>query len=598
MARTKQLDEHPKVAAYVRGVLGGEIVVGRYARLAVERYERDKREADARGIWLDAEEGHFAIDFIECLRHSKGEWAGEPLELEPWQAFIVWNLFAWKREDHQGRYKRAGGGVRRFNTAFVKVARKNGKSTLGAAIGHKLFVADNEAGAEVYTAATKLKQAKIVHDEAKRMVKRSPGLKNLITVLRDNLSIDATNSKYEPLASDSETHDGLNVSGAIVDEVHAHPDRGLWDVIETATGARRQPLMLAITTAGTSVNAESIYYELREYSIKVLEGLVRDDTWFAVLYELDAAEYDTDGQQTSPGDDWTDEATWPKANPNLGVSVKLDDLRRKAKKAKETPAAAQNFRVKHLDEEVEGVNAWLPMGLWDANAGDVDWYAPEGLRPEAIERWRGRAAWAAADLASVSDLTALVLAIPDDDGSIDLVSFCWCPRDNAIGRQRDKRVPYVTWAELGLMELTEGDSVDYDRIRAVLRMIRDEWGIDVREVGCDPFNARYVLTRLEEEDEFLVHEHKQGFLSMNTPIKATEKLLLDRKIRHGGHRPTGWCVSNVVVVLDAAGNKKFAKDKAREKIDLAVAAVMAVGRAVESPDDDDGASVFYPGEAA
>jgi len=593
----KRIDEHPKVTAYVRGVLAGEIVVGRYVRLAVERYERDKRDGEARGIWLDAEEGRFAIDFIECLRHSKGEWAGEPLLLQPWQAFIVWNLFSWKREDHQGRGKRAGPGVRRFNTGFIKVARKNGKSTIGAAIGHKLFVADNEAGAEVYTLATKLKQAKIVHDEAKRMVKRSPSLNSLVEVLRDNLSIDATNSKYEPLAADSDTLDGLNTSGAILDEVHAHPDRGLWDVIETSTAARRQPLMVAITTAGLTVNPESIYYELREYSIKVLDGLVTDDTWFAMLYELDEGTYDGEGQVISAGDDWTHEENWPKANPNLGVSVKLDDLRRKAKKAQETPAAAQNFRVKHLDEEVEGANAWLPVGLWDANAGEhqENWYGPEGLRPEQIERWRGRAAWAGADLSSVSDLTALVLAIPDDEGFVDLLAFCWCPRDNAIGRQRDRRVPYLTWAEHGLLELTEGDSVDYDRIRAVLRMVRDDWGLDVREVAADPHNARYVLTKLAEEDGFEVVEHRQGFLSMNSPIKTTEKLLLDKRIRHGGHRALAWCVSNVVVVTDAAGNKKFAKDKAREKIDLAVAAVMAVGRAVESPDDA-GGGVFYAGD--
>lgn len=592
------MTEHPKVTAYCRGVLAGEIVVGRLVRLAVERYERDKREGEARGIWLDCDEGHFAIDFIECLRHSKGEWAGQPFVLEPWQAFIVWNLFAWKREDHQGRHKHAGGGVRRFNVGFIKVGRKNGKSTLGAAIGHKLFVADNEAGAEVYTLATKLKQAKIVHEEAKRMVKRSPGLNNLVTVLRDNLSIDATDSKYEPLASDADTLDGLNVSGCVLDEVHAHPDRGLWDVIETATGARRQPLMVAITTAGLSVDPESIYFELREYSIKVLEGLVDDDTWFAVLYELDGKEYDAEGQEISAGDDWTDESCWVKANPNLHVSVRLDDLRRKAKKAVLTPAAAQSFRVKHLDEEVEGANAWLPVGLWDANSGDVDWYGPEGLRPEIIERWRGRDAWAAADLSSVSDLTGLVLAIPDDDGFVDLVPFCWCPRDNAIGRQRDRRVPYLTWAEHRLLELTEGDSVDYDRIRAVLRMVRDDWGLEIREVTADPHNARYVLTKLAEEDDFEVTEHRQGFLSMNSPIKTTEKLLLDKRIRHGGHLPTAWCVSNVVVVQDAAGNQKFAKDKCREKIDLAVATVMAVGRAVESPGDAGGTGVFYAGDPA
>ncbi|MBN2024070.1 MAG: terminase large subunit [Pirellulales bacterium] len=560
----------PRVVEYIEGVLSGRIVTGRLARLAVERHVRDLAEGAKRGLWFDYEDAQFTLDFVECLCHSKGEWAGRPIHCEPWEAFLYWVPFGWKKAD----------GNRRFNTVILIVARKNGKSLLGAAAGHRLTVADNEPGAEVYTFATKKDQARIVHEEARRMVRRSPSLRRRVAMHKDNLSIEATDSKYAPLASDSDTLDGLNVHGAIGDELHAHPDRGLWDVIETATGARRQPMMWGITTAGRGDDPNSLYQELAGYSRKVLEGLVEDDSWFALIYQMDGATYDEAGAEVRPADDWTDEANWIKANPNLGVSVKIDDLRRKAKKAKETPAALANFLQKHLNVEVAAAAAWLPAGLWDRCRGEDPLYGPEGLLPAQIERWRGRPCFAGADLSSVDDLTAVVLAIPMDDGCIDVVPFCWCPRENAIGRQRDRRVPYVTWAERGLLELTEGDSVDYDCLRARLRQVRDEWGLDVQEIAMDPHNAIYVATRLADEDGFTVFEHRQGFLSMNDPIKQTQKRLLDRRLRHGGHKVLAWCVSNVVTRTDPAGNIKFDKEAASEKIDLAVAMVMAVGRAL------------------
>jgi len=560
--------ERAKYQSYIDDVLSGTIVTGRLLRLAVQRHVADLATGDERGLRFDHDEACFAIRFIEMLKHSKGEWANQPLILEPWQAFIVAMLFGWKKTD----------GRRRFATGWVKVARKNGKSTLAAGIGMKLFVADGEEGAEVYTAATKRDQAKIVHEEAKRMVRKHPSLKRIVTINRDNLSIKETNSIYAPLGADADTTDGLNISGAIVDEVHAHKTRDLWDVIDTGTGSRRNPLLFVITTAAAGLNVESVYWEQRNYSMKVLEGQVEDDSWFAYIAELDDAIYDENGGTVAAGDDWTQEAVWIKANPNIGVSVKLDDLRRKFKHAIESPAAANNFRRKHLNQDIEDFFAWLPAGLWDANAGG-QWYDKDGLLPEVAERLRGRKCWGGCDLSSVSDLTALVLAFPTEDGTIDVLPWFWCPRENAVGRSRDKRVPYMMWAQRKQMDLTEGNSVDYDAIRDKMRHLRDDYGFEMQEVAFDPHNARHILTLLDR-DGFTVFEHNQGILSMNDPCKQTRAALLDRRLRHGGHKPLAWCVSNAVAWTNSDGNEKLDKQRSAEKIDGAVALVMAVHRAL------------------
>lgn len=571
--KAKEVQLDPRVQAYCDGVLAGEIIAGRLVRLAIERHLSDlARAADGWEYFFDADEANFAIAFCECLRHSKGrKWAGKRLTLEPWQCFLVAVLFGWRRKSD---------GYRRFRVCYAEVARKNGKSTLGAALGLKLFVADGEEGAEVYSAATKRAQAKIVHEEAKRMTRKSPGLAQIVTITRDNLSIAATNSKYEPLEANADTQDGLNVSGAIVDELHAHKTRETWDVLESATGARDQPLLIAITTAGDGGDKQSICWENRTYSVKVLEGIVDDDTWFAYVACLDEARYDEEGNEVAPADDWTDRKNWPKANPNWGVSINPDDLDRMFVKAQAMPAAQHNFRRKRLNQWIASDVSWLPTGLWDANKGET-WYGPEGLLGEILDRYRGQPCCVGGDLSSVSDLTALVFAFRMGE-FIDLLPFCWCPRENAIGRQRDKRIPYLTWAQRGQLFLTEGDSVDYDAIRALLKKARDEWKFKIEEIAFDPNNARYLVTCLTEQDGFTapeqVIEHLQTTQFMNDPIKQTEKLLLDRKLRHGGHEPLAWCVSNCVLYKDTGGRVRFDKKKAGEKIDLAVAATMATGR--------------------
>ena len=376
MARATRDDP---VTAYARAVAEGQILTNRLVRLACERHLDDLSSATARGLRFDTAAARHAIDFFGFLRHSKGEWAGQTFALAPWQAFVVGCLFGWQRSD----------GLRRFRTAYCAVPRKNGKSTLSAGIGLYLLVADGEQGAEIYSAATTRDQARIVFDEAKRMVGSSPALKRRVGILINNLHVAATASRFMPLSSDSSTMDGLNVHGAIIDELHAHRTRHVVDVLETATGARRQPLLFEITTAG--YDRHSICYEHQDYSIKVLEGTVPDDSWFAFIAAADE------------GDDWTDPEVWRKANPNFGLSVKEDDLARKAEKAIALPGAQNAFRRMHLNEWTEQAERWIDLAAWDACDG-----------PVALELLRGRPCFGGLDLSTTTDVTALAWVFPPD----------------------------------------------------------------------------------------------------------------------------------------------------------------------------------------
>lgn len=373
---------HP-VVRYVRGVLDGSVPASLMIRRAVERYVRDLEMGAGRGLHFDRVAAQYAIDFFGLLKHSKGEWAGRTFELSPWQQFILWNLFGWKRED----------GLRRFRTAFVMVPRKNGKSTLTAGIGLFLLTVDGEAGAEVYSAATKRDQAKILWEEAVRMAQSSPPLRNMVEHWRssDTLSVSATASKFQPLGADGDTLDGLNVHGALIDELHAHRTSEVVDVLQTATGARRQPLQFEITTAGFDQNG--IGHQHYEYARNILNQVFDDDTWFCFIAEIDE------------GDDWQDEQTWAKANPNLGVSVYIDTLRKNAYEAKNRPQALTNFLCKHLDRWVQQSERWIPIEAWDAGE----------LEPD-VASLAGRHCYGGLDLSSKIDITAFDLFFPAADG--------------------------------------------------------------------------------------------------------------------------------------------------------------------------------------
>ena len=556
-----------KAERYVDDVLSGRQVACEWVAKACQRHRRDLKEGHERGLWFDKEAAKVAIAFFGLLKHSKGEWAGKPVTLEPWQQFHIWSLFGWKRAD----------GTRRFRTSYLEVARKNGKSLMASGVGLLLLVADGEMGCEVYTAATKFDQAKIVHSEAIRMVNKSPLLQKSLKVYVNNISDLSTESKFVPLGADSKTLDGLNVHGALVDELHAHPDGALWDVLETATGARRQPLMYSITTAGDS--RSSFCFQMHEYTQKILDGVLHDDSFWGCIYTLDKS---ADGVY-----DWEDSSQWVKANPNLGVSKKLDNMEDKAHKAAGMTSRLQQFKQKELNLWVQGVNKWVNLPKW-MECGERWPFDNKGLSWErhgmelmvAYESFlSGRKCAGGLDLSSTIDVSAWVLVFePAEIGEPHWVlPRFFIPEENMIARVRDDRVPYDLWWEQGLVTATPGDAIDYAFI--IDQIAKDAERFDIADVGFDRWGATEVSQQLRElgGEDFMV-QFGQGFASMSSPMKALEVLIMRGLIGHVGHPVLTWMADNVVARSDPAGNVKPDKGMSREKIDGVVALIMGLDR--------------------
>jgi len=390
------------------------------------------------------------------------------------------------------------------------------------------------------------------------MAKSSPAIRREVGIFRDNIHIVDTASKFEPLGADADTLDGLNVHGALVDEVHAHKTRAVWDAIETATGSRRQPLMFAITTAG--YDRTSLCYEQHEYTEKILDGVIEDDSWFGVIYTLDEGE---DG-------DWENEALWVKANPNLEVSKKLDDMRRKAARAREMPSALNAFLRLELDMWTQVETKWINLEHWRACGQAVD---ADGLR--------GRTCYAGLDLSSNIDVSAFLLVFPPqaDGDDYQVLARFWIPEEAMIERSRRDRVPYDVWVRQGFITATPGNVIDYAWI--LHQIDQDAQAYDIHELAFDRWGATKIQTELMERggEDWLV-QFGQGYVSMNPPMRELERLTLEHKLAHGNNPVLTWMANNLVVRTDPAGNIKPDKAKSLEKVDGMVALVMALDRAL------------------
>jgi phage terminase large subunit-like protein len=535
--------------AYARDVVAGRVVAGKYVKQACKRHLADIDNAHSRGYAWQPEKAKLIFEFFGLLRHYKGKWAGQAFALEPWQLFALGLLWGWRRKD----------GTRRFRVFHLEVARKNGKSTLAAGIAIALLVLDGEPGAEVYCCATKKDQARITFNDAREMVQASTSLKRLIEPNKDNLAVLSSRSKLEPLAADGGKLDGLNVHAGICDELHAWKQRLLWDVIETATGARSQPLLVVTTTAGH--DRHSIWWELREKAIKVLEGTFEDDELLGLIYTLD------------DGDRWDDEACWAKANPNLGVSIQADELRKRCEEAKQTPGKQNPFRRLRLNQPTEQADRWLDLDEWDACADPVD-----------EDSLRGRTCVGALDLAQSLDLAAWVLVFEptDEDPRTRLLCRFFLPEKRVQKRFLRDRVPYDRWAADGLITLTDGNVIDYDTIEA--RVKSDAEKFVIREVAFDRMFALQIIQHLQAEGLECV-AFGQGFLSMAAPTKRLAEMIVSRELAHQGDPLLRWQAGNVAVCTDPAGNQKPDKRSSTEKIDGIVAAVMGIGRLIATSEE-------------
>ncbi len=533
------------VKAYARAVVSGKIVAGKLVKLACKRHLNDLTGGKDRGLVWDEAAALHAIAFFSHLRHSTGEWANQPFELQPWQCFIVGSLYGWKRAD----------GLRRFRTSYVEVARKNGKSVLLAGTALYALVADGELGSHVYAAATTRDQARIVFGEAERMVDASPALRARITRTVNNLAVMATSSWFRPLSADATKMDGLNVHFAAVDEVHEHPNAEIIQKLNTATGSRRQPLIFEITTAG--YNRLSICRQHHEFSIKVLEGSVpveASDSWFAYIATIDA------------GDDWANPKVWRKANPSLGVTVKEEDLKRQVDEAREMPAQQNAIRRLRLNEWTEQATRWIDMGVWDDGAETFN-------EDELI----GRPCYGGLDLARVNDLSSLALVFPPElpDEKVKIIWRHWCPQEDILRRVRRDRAPYTNWRDHGHLIATEGNTTDFKFLEAEILELSTRFNI--LEIAYDRTFAGELVRNLQDEGITMV-EFGQGFISMGPAAAEFMRLLISRTLQHGGNPVAAWCASNVSVRRDPAGNEKPDKEKSTERIDAIVAAIMAVGR--------------------
>jgi phage terminase large subunit-like protein len=551
---------------YARDVVAGTVLACKWTIAACQRQLLDLARAETPDFPYRYEpaRGARVCFFIELLKHIKGKWARQPIRLEAWQIFIVMTVFSWvwATDAHADPEIAARDGTRRFRTSYVEVPRKNAKSTLTSGIGLYMLAIDGEGGSECYSAATTRDQAKIVWSDARTMALRCEEYRTRfgVEIGAHTIVVPETASKFTPLAADEDSLDGLNIHFAAIDELHAHKTRGLWDVIETATGSRTQSLVWAITTAGS--NRAGVCYEQRTYLTKLLQGVAQDESFFGIIYTID------------DGDDWVDPGVWAKANPNFGVSVFPDDIARLCRKAQEMPSAQGNFLTKRLNVWVNADTTWMDMRAWDRCKDET----------LSLEQFEGERSIAGLDLASKVDIAAKVHVFSRFlDGSRHFYAFgrYYLPETAA---EESGNSQYSGWIETERIVATPGNITDYDIIEG--EILEDAKRFELAEVAYDPYQATQLSTHLAAEGLTLV-EMRPIVLNFSEPMKELEALVLAGRFHHDGDPVLAWMVSNVVCHRDQKDNIYPRKERVENKIDGVVALIMALGRWITQPEPGD-----------
>ena len=557
----KKAPQHPHVdtaTQYARDVVAGRVLACKWVRLACQRHLDDLARWDGvKGApyFFGPAAADRVCRFVEMMPHVKGEWARkrELLSLSPWQAFIISAIYGWKRAD----------GLRRFREAYAEIPRKNGKSCMVAPVGLYMFAADGEEGAEVYSGATTEKQAWEVYGPARLMALRADDFAPHygVDIRAKNMNIMGSAAKFEPIIGDP--GDGASPHCAIVDEYHEHDSPKLYDTMITGMGARSQPLMLAITTAGFNLGGPC--YDMRLRVQKVLEGVQRDEELFGIIYTIDA------------DDDWTSEEALRKANPNYGVSVRADYLRSQQMKAIQNPSKQNSFKTKHLNVWCNAKSAWMNMAAW-AKAEDAT---------VRLQQFAGERCWMAVDLAAKLDLNAVALLFRLDGGRYGLFAHFFLPED-ALESAHNADI-YRGWAEQGYITITPGGMVDMDAIEDAVRDMAREFSPE--EVGYDPYQASQMVAHLTDDGIPMV-EIGATVKNFSEPMKQLEALVVDGKLVHDGNPVLTWCMANVVCHTDAKDNVFPRKERHEYKIDGAVASIMAMARALTVPVEQQGGGLF------
>jgi phage terminase large subunit-like protein len=544
------------VNTYCNLVLSGEIVTGNLVKQACQRHLNDLKRKDFE-YYFDEAEAERWFQLFEMLNLWKGEWSGQTFRLELWQKFIIGSIVGWKSKQT---------GLRRFKKAYTEMARKNAKTTLMAGLAIGFMAIDGEEGAQIITAATKEEQARIVVNDTAKILQVSPMVNPAdqeyfkIYELRNEahrILTPITNSYMKALGRDSKSQDGLDIHLGIIDEYHAHETNSLLDVIESGMAARKQPLLAIITTAG--FNLLSPCYEFRRSCEKILSGEMVDENLFAIIYSLDE------------GDDWQDESNWIKSNPNLDVSVKREFLKSQMIDAINRPTKQVAFLTKNMNMWVDAPTVWIPDSVWTGQGLDLK-----------IEDLAGFDCYGGLDLASTSDTTALVFYFPNVNGKQIIFPFFFIPKETAKEKEYETKVPYRQWAKQGWLTMTDGNMgkrTDYSYIRKQIHdLVSAGWWI--HSIGFDRWNSDQLIGELRN-DGFVVEPHSQGIAAMSYPTKDFEKRLIGGNLHHNNSPVLRWQIKNVVLTSDANENVKIAKDKSFQKVDGAVACVMALARYLE-----------------
>ena len=490
-------------------------------------------------FYFDKEAASKSINFIEMFcSHTKGELTGTPLLLEDWQKKIIGDLFGWKQEN----------GLRKYRTALIQLPRKNGKTTLAASIICYVLFSCKERGNELYAAAGDRGQANILFSIVSNMVLQNKELSSRAKVFRNSITNESKGNFFQAISSDSKTKHGYSAGCVIMDELHVQPNRDLYDTLLTSTGARIEPLFISITTAG--YNKNSIGWEVYNYAKQVESKLIEDSSFYSAIYEADLE------------DDITDEEVWKKANPNYGISLRKEYMRRESQRAMDVPSYQNTFKRLMLNIWTDSQTAWIGAKEWELCEGDVD-----------LEKLKNKEVYLGLDLASTRDISALVLLFKEDEKFI-IVPYFFIPEENAKKRSARDKVDYVTWIRDNHIIATNGDVCDYNFIKQKILDLGNEYLI--QSICYDRWNASSMVIDLQNEN-VPMEPFGQGFVSMSAPSKQLEALILGKEIIHDGNPVLKWMIANTVMEEDAAGNIKPSKKKSTEKIDGTVALVMALG---------------------
>lgn len=521
----------------------------RWVQLAAKRHLEDlKRKGWA--YWFSEWHGNDVCDFIEKLPHVEGKWETLTIRLEPPQIFILVNIFGWRRGDY-----------RRFSSTYIEMARKGAKSTVTSGVALYCLTCEDEPGPQVIIGATTSEQAGKVFNPAKNMVKQTPDLREAfgLTAWSRSITCEDSGGYIQTINSKASTQDGWNPHVGILDELHAHKDRGLYDVIRSAFGSRRNPLMWCITTAGYIL--DGVCYEQRTLVTKILEGFVEADHYFGIIFTLDL---ERDGDPTK-GDDPLDPRVWVKANPMLGITPTLESMESFAKEAIASPDSMGEFQTKRLNIWTSAKGGWINTISWKKCNGPID-----------ILKLRSVPAYGGLDLASVSDITAWVIAWILDDWL-----YCRCrfylPEDTVEPRTKKANLPYQQWVKAGYLTVTPGNITDYDFVKRDIK--EDMSAFNIKEIGYDSWNATQTANDLINDGAPLV-EMIQGPKTFHPAMQELERRIKSGRFSHGDNPVLSWMASNIVARRDANRNMAPDKKNSQEKIDGIVSLLMALGRAI------------------